>query len=234
MDTSSKEKKRPVIQVSYLPDLSGIASPGAITRCPEADLDHRKCNIKKKSWRKRKTGPLGKLARFECTVHKGGIFTVYNLGMLPYKRKSLIDTKDSMAQAIIDGASGIKWPEEAKGGLSTFKTQKRHIRFWCQLIGVEPGHTEKNHLQGALIFNISTTKLRDGARRIRAGPTWKCRALVVEGLLRNLGKISLKDLLSQGHELNFWGSPLINERKKFPLIDFTTFQGNRKCPCPTA
>jgi len=222
MDTKKKTEKRPVIQSRYHPQKDGRPAPGKISQCPEAGCDSQECIIIKNGWRERKTGPLTWLALRVCRVHNGGVFTVYNIGMLPKKRRSFFDGKDQFTDAIVDGAEGKKWPEEAKGGASTFKTQKRHIQFWCELIGVEPGQSIDCRRIAALCLNVSTMRLCAAANRIRAGPTWNCRARVVAELLGNLGKIKFSSILSRGHALNFWGRSTIDRQIKLLSLDFST------------
>lgn len=106
---------------------------------------------------------------------------------------------------------------------STFKTQKRHIKLWCQLICLEPLSSESERLQASVALGISNLHLREAADRIRAGPTYESRARIVMGVLNVLTEGSiLRAILQQGHTVRLWGSPNFDERDRVPLLHFTS------------
>jgi hypothetical protein len=142
--------------------------------------------------------------------------------MMPYARRSLIDDPHYLS-AVSDAAQGIKWPELTPESGSTFKTQKRHIMLWCQLIGVGSSSWASDSLQTSINLGISHLHLRDAAENIRAGPTYEGRARIVMGVLNTLtGGLSLATLLRQGHTARIWGSPKCDERDRIPHLHFTS------------
>jgi hypothetical protein len=120
--------------------------------------------------------------------------------MMPYSRRSLIDDPSYFA-AVRDATQGIKWPELTPEQGSTFKTQKRHIMLWCQLISVGPLSSEGECLQTSINLNISHLHLREAAENIRAGPTYEGRARIVMTVLNTLtGGTSLATILQHVHQ----------------------------------
>jgi hypothetical protein len=179
------------------------------------------CRIIGRGWRERKTGPFSWLKVCRCRFHELS-FTIYPFGMMPYSRRSLIDAPTYLS-AVSDATQGIKWPEITPDQGSTFKTQKRHIRLWCQLIGVDPLTTEGERLEASVSLGVSHLHLREGAEKIRAGPTYEGRARIVMGVLNVLtGGSSLSTILQQGYTVRLWGSPKFDERDRVPLLHFTS------------
>jgi len=179
------------------------------------------CRVIGKGWRDRKCGPYQRLKLSRCQVHKLS-FTVYPLGMVPYSRRSLIDDPNYFA-AVGDATQGKRWPEVAPDQGSTFKTQKRHIMLWCQLIGVGPLSSDGERLQASITLGISHLHLREAAGKIRAGPTYEGRARIVIGILNTLtGGTSLATILRQGHQAKVWGNPNFDERDTVPPLHFTS------------
>lgn len=112
----------------------------------------------------------------------------------------------------------------AVGG-EVFKTQKRWIKGWSQLVGCEPDQATKVRENIADSLGLSTQLALDGAKQIRAGPTYRSRAQVVLALLKTLlGGINIAALLQRGTRLKFWGKANIDERDKFPLFDCITLK----------
>jgi hypothetical protein len=105
--------------------------------------------------------------------------------MTPFSRRSFLDYPNYFA-AVSGAASGCKWPDLSPIEGSTFKTQKRHLVRWTLLLGVEPSLGEDEQLQAALTLDISLLNLREGAAKIREGPTYKDRAQIVLGILSHL------------------------------------------------
>lgn len=128
--------RRPYLCAAYLPDAQNLLTPGSVGACPLSRLIAGVCRIVGKGWRERKTGPFSWLKVCRCRVHERS-FTIYPFGMMPYSRRSLIDAPNYLS-AVSDATQGIRWPEVTPAQGSTFKTQKRHIMLWCQLIGVGP------------------------------------------------------------------------------------------------
>jgi hypothetical protein len=179
------------------------------------------CRIVGRGWRERKTGPFQELKLCHCRVHELS-FTVYPFGMVPYSRRSLIDDPNYFT-AVSDASQGIKWPEITPDLGSTFKTQKRHIKLWCQLIGVEPLSSASERLRASVALGVSHLHLREAADGIRAGPTYEGRARIVMGVLNVLtGGSILRAILQQGYTVRLWGSPNFDERDKVPLLHFTS------------
>lgn len=212
---------RPFLCAAYLPDVQNRLTPGSVHACPLSGVMPGICRTVGRGWRERKTGPFQELKLCHCRVHKLS-FTVYPFGMVPYSRRSLIDTPNYFA-AVSDATEGIRWPEITPDQGSTFKTQKRHIMLWCQLIGVESSTTESERLQTSVTLGISHLHLREAADRIRAGPTSESRARIVMGVLNTLtGRKSLATILRQGHTARVWGVPNFDERDRVPLLHFTS------------
>jgi len=214
-------RHRPFLCAAYLPDVLNRLTPGSVKACPLSGVVPGMCRIVGRGWRERKTGPFQELKLCHCRVHKLS-FTVYPFGMVPYSRRSLIDYPNYFA-AVSDATQGIKWPEITPDRGSTFKTQKRHIKLWCQLIGLEPLSSGNERLQASVALGISHLHLREAADRIRAGPTYEGRARIVMGVLNTLtGGTSLATILRQGHSARVWGNPIFDERDRVPLLHFTS------------
>lgn len=215
----------PFVSGRYLPDVQGRLVAPRVDSCP---LGHRlggACQLFSKGWRVRKTGPYRALQRVRCKCHNRG-FTVYPLGMVPYGRRSFLD-EPAMVSCLEDAAPDRKWPLLPSLELPTFKTQKRHILMWSNLIGVGDSLSAVDQQTAAKMFGIPTLTLRDGAQNIRAGPTYSGRARIVMGILKDLGRAKLTTLLHRGHKLKLWGEPYIDERDQIPLVHFNT---DSACP----
>lgn len=201
----------------YLPSSMKVPKPLKPLRCPFRRSSDDSCQVVSKGCRKRKAGPFALLFRFVCKRHQRS-FTVYPFGMVPYGRKSFLPS-DQILQCIRDGMCSIRWPEVAVGS-EVFKTQKRWIKGWSQLVGCEPGQASKMREDIADSLGIATQLALDGAKQIREGPTYRSRAQVVSALLKTLLEgIHITALLQRGTKLKFWGKANIDERDKFPLFD---------------
>lgn len=212
---------RPFLCAVYLPDAQNRLTPGSTKCCPVCEIMAGACRIVGNGWRHRKCGPFLRVKLFRCQTHLLG-FTVYPLGMTPYSRRSFLNFPNCFA-AIADAASGCKWPDLTPLEGATFKTQKRHIARWALLFGIEPVLSENAQVQAAMTLRISHVYLREGAAKIREGPTYEGRARIVLDVLNHLdGSISLAAILQRGTTLKVWGIPIFDERDQVPLLHFTT------------
>jgi hypothetical protein len=192
-------------------------------RCPFRRRADNNCQIVSKGFRPRKTAPFHFLSRFLCKFHRHS-FTVYPIGMVPYGRKSFLEL-DQTIQCIRDATHGIRWPEMAIGG-EVFKTQKRWILGWSQLVGCEPDQAPRVREDIADSLGISVQLALDAANKIREGPTYRGRAQAVSALLQTfLGGTSIATLLQRGTKLYFWGKANIDERENIPLFDCNILDG---------
>ncbi len=219
--TISANTRRSFVSAAYLPNDQNELTPGLIRACPWDGLLAGRCRIVSNGWRERKCGPFQRLKLFRCRIHRLG-FTVYPFGMTPYSRYSFLDSPNYFA-AVADAIRGCKWPESASRAGATFKTQKRHIKRWALLFGAEPTLSKDERWKASLNLNISYLHLDEGAENIRAGPTFADRARIVLGILNSLnGAISLAAILQRGQSERVWGCPIIDERDRVPLVNFTS------------
>ena len=168
--TNSAISRRAFIIAAYLPNSQNELMPGTVRCCPVDGLLTGFCRIVSNGWRGRKCGPFRRLKLFICRTHSLG-FTVYPLGLTPYSRHSFLDFPNYFG-AVSDAIRRCKWPEAAALAGCTFKTQKRHIKRWTLLFGIEPRLSVKERLKASLTLNISYLHLVEGAENIRAGPTF--------------------------------------------------------------
>ena len=189
-----------------------------------------------KVYRSRKTGPEFKLLVVRCNYHEAH-FTVYPPGYAPYSRERWIPVtedgsfindeaeevseeatafEDTLFCAAIDGQRGEKWPvslspldrESKEHPKGVFQTQKRRIKLFTELFGIEPDCSENLQLAAAAELDIPALSLRDYASTIRAGPTYLSRAREIKKILQNLqGKPRLlRRIYNLGNLFGFWGS----------------------------
>ena len=215
---------RPFVTGHYLPDDQSRLRPGVIVECPLGKEIPGPCRILSKGWRKRKTGPFALLKRLRCLGHCTG-FTVFPFGMMPFARRSLVDIP-RFAESVEDAVAGKKWPIQASGQGSVFKTQKRHILALSKVFGVDSSLSDQQRLAASLTLKIPTICLLDGATKIREGPTFAGRAQVVMDVLKRLGGVySLATILRRGFECKLWGTYIMDERDQLPLFHFTINDG---------
>lgn len=179
------------------------------------------CHVVVKGWCKRVFGPGHAILACVCYTHGG--FRIYPLGWWRYGRVSMLGAGESLAGAARDAAAGRRWPEHARGGLMTLRTQRRWTSKWCRIFGVDPALDDDARLEAALALGLSTVTLKERANDIRAGPTSKGgRALIIVGLLRSLDPAGLLSrLLRRGHTCGFWGKPTFEVRGRAPHFNAT-------------
>jgi len=204
--------------------------------CPQGLEDGTTCTVAVKYYRSRKTGPEIRLLVVGCENH-GIYFTIYPPGYSPYSRGkwapvaedgSLISDEGvkvaqesdafeaTLFSAAIDAARGEKWPESLSpldrgegAGIpkGVFQTQKRQIKLFSRLFGLE-SCSEKLQHAAAEELGISALELRDYAATIRAGPTYRSRAAGIKKILQNLPSTPqlAKRIYKLGSLFGFWGS----------------------------
>jgi hypothetical protein len=168
---SRGESRRAFLSARYLPDAIGRLTPGKPLRCPRTGDDDLVCNVVVKEWCQRGCGPGYALLACVCYAHGG--FRIYPLGWRRYSRAGLLDDNASPLAAVRDGAAGTSWPELARSGSATRRTQRRWTAIFCKLAGVESALGDDERIRAAWTLGLTTLMLQDGANRIRAGPTSK-------------------------------------------------------------
>jgi hypothetical protein len=222
--------------VAYLADSSGQLRPERPVRCPASGEDSIPCHLRASKWRERKFGPGYALVVFRCFAH-GSSFTVYPPDWTPYARRSFVvlspDGADgvhedgpmsgwagTVFQAVVDGAAGRAWPEEARffeddrglvpGGV--FRTQCRHIHGALALFAIACSSDVRAREKVAATLDLDVPFLGRIVNRARDGPWWRSAAKAVGEILSILGapgRRHLLKLVGLGRDLQYWGPLLL-------------------------
>jgi len=221
---------------AYLVDASGQLRPERPSRCPASVEDSVCCHLRASKWRERKFGPGYALAVFRCFAH-GCAFTVYPPDWTPYARRSFVTLspdgadgvhddgamaawESTVFQAVVDGACGRAWPEEARfieddrgfvpGGV--FRTQCRHIHGALVLFAISCNCDARAREKVAVMLDLNVPFLGRIVNQARDGPWWRSAAMAVWEVLSILGEPSrryLSRLVSLGRDRRYWGPTLL-------------------------
>lgn len=199
------------IVMAYIADALGVPRPKKPLMCPRAGIGDIACTIHIARWRFRKCGISFLLAGMRCLTHRIS-FTVYPPGWAPYSRRPLaaidhsgcaiepVDDEsqwsDTVFKAAIDAANKRLWPEEVLLGpsptiedgvaIQSRRTQHRHIAGVMQLFGFNISATMREREVVASFTGIGVSRLEEGAKKIREGPSLMVRGMETVQILEQL------------------------------------------------
>ena len=227
--------KRPFIIMAYIANSLGVPRPKKPLRCPSSrDGDPSSCSIHIERWRVRICGIPFPIAGMHCVTHDGS-FTIYPPGWVPYARSLLLlvdhnghilEAKEKASrwgetvfEAAVDASKKHLWPEELELGpqiedseiAHSRRTQRRHVAGVMRLFGFNIGATLREREVIAGHIRIGVTRLEDGARKIREGPTLVVQGLEAVRVLEQLPvpRLMMTGLLTLGKYQGYWGPALL-------------------------
>jgi hypothetical protein len=237
MSLSSKPVfgKRPFIVMPYIADALGVPKPKKPLKCPFVGDGDPGCIIYIERRRPRICGITFPLAGMRCKTHKAS-FTVYPPGWTPYARSPLISVDhnghavepkaevsgwiDTVFEAAVDASNNHLWSEELELGptesddcvtAQSRRTQRRHVAGVMRLFGFNVAATLREREVVASLTGVGVTKLEEGAKKIRAGPTLVVRGMEAVRVLEQLPVLRLMTtgLLTLGVNQGYWGPALL-------------------------
>jgi hypothetical protein len=225
--------KRAFIIMAYIANALGIPRPKKPLRCPSSDEVDPSCCIHIERWRVRVCGIPFPIAGMHCEAHDIS-FTVYPPGWTPYARSRLLLVDhnghilkpeasvscwiDTVFEAVVDASNKHLWPEEVELGPQedrvtgqSRRTQRRHVAGVMHLFGFNIAATLREREVIAGHIRIGVTKLEEGAKKIREGPTFVVQGLEAVRVLEQLSVIRLMmtGLLTLGTSQGYWGPALL-------------------------
>jgi hypothetical protein len=227
--------KRPLITMAYIANAMGVLKPNKPLKCPSSSDGDPDCSIYIERWRHRVCGISFPLAGMHCETHDTS-FTVYPPGWTPYARSPLVLVDHNghalepeatvsrwvgtVFEAAVDASNEILWPEELELGpteaddcviAQSRRTQRRHVAGVMRLFGFNRSATLREREVVASLTGVGVTKLEEGARKIREGPTLVLQGLEAVQVLEQLPvlRIMMTGLLTLGVNQGYWGPALL-------------------------
>lgn len=208
------------MQSVYEVDAAGevrVALPG---RCP-LGADGSPCRVGVHDYRARKTGPRVTLVVARCRAH-GRAFTVYPPGHVPYGRVAVVPVdlagrevrtesgergvSDTLFEAALDAAAGVRWPRSGTVEPGTRRTQGRRIVRASSLLGLDLATPERTREHLAAALSVPLLMLREAPRESwHSGGSWTGRGRQIEEALHEVREPAR--LLFAGEIAGLWGRP---------------------------
>ena len=225
--------KRPFIIMAYTADALGVPRPKKPLRCPSSSDSDPSCSINIERWRIRICGIHFPLAGMHCETHDTS-FTVYPPGWTPYARSLLVLVDhnghilkpeasvscwiDTVFEAAVEASNKHLWPEEVELGPQvdrltgqSRRTQRRHVAGVMRLFGFNISATTREREVVAGLTGIGVTRLEEGVKKIREGPTLIVQGLEAVQVLEQLPvlRLMMTGLLTLGINQGYWGPALL-------------------------
>lgn len=208
------------MQSAYEVDAEGevrVALPG---RCP-LGADGSECRVRVHDHRARKTGPRVALVVARCRTHARA-FTVYPPGYVPYGRVAVVPVDlagrevrtpsgerglfDTLFEAAMDAAAGVRWPRSGAAEPGTRRTQGRRLERASSLLGLALATSERRRERLAETLCVPLLTLHEAPRESwHAGGSWTDRGQQIARVLREVREPAR--LLLAGEVGGLWGRP---------------------------